>query len=128
MSPSSLCRPLSVCVHWRLKFPHHTCACWTLDQDWLPNYLWCYKSCHARVVKSDFHRAQRNFSIFYKEKSEHSLNTSNCSYIILHCDTHKTQHRKGKKKKTVLTGGDFKHWAIKQRIIKYPADLLEHFI
>ena len=64
-----------------------------------------------------------------KIKSENSLNMSNYSHITLHCDTHKTQHRnRQEKKKMVLTGGDFKRWAIKQRIIKYPTDLLEHLI
>lgn len=26
------------------EFLHHTCVCWIVDRDWLPNYLWCHKS------------------------------------------------------------------------------------
>ena len=46
---SLLLSPFSECAHWRLKVSasHCMCGCWTLDQDWLPNNLWCHKSCFA---------------------------------------------------------------------------------
>ena len=53
-------------------FLNHTCVCWNLDQDWLPNYLWCHKvvkhflwvdwnSDFKNLLKSDFQLTQRNF-------------------------------------------------------------------
>lgn len=52
-------------VHYPiLKFPHHTCACLILEQDWLPGYLRCLKSCsQAHPLKWDFQLAQGKLTL-----------------------------------------------------------------
>lgn len=45
---------------WDIKSPHYTVIRWKLDQGWVPNCLWCHKSCPwARLLQSNSRWAQK---------------------------------------------------------------------
>lgn len=73
MSPTWLCSPFSVFVHWKIQVS--TChACWIWGQELFLSYLWL-------LLKTDFQWAQRPLNVSDCERT--SLRTVNLQHLAL---------------------------------------------
>ena len=71
------------------KFPHHTRVCWILRQDWLPNYLWCYKSSgRPRLFKKIRFFSEKIYSLTLEDWFFFFLHSwlKRCTCIIPHSE------------------------------------------
>lgn len=90
--------------NWRLQVPTAHLCILMLDQDWLPNCVWCRRSRGRPSLKSVFSLNTEKRSDFQQWMWKQLCSFKLCTHIILHSEA-RTFNCRNKKEKHILTGG-----------------------